>query len=203
MIRSKKYIFILLIMTVLFLVNGCIVNSINPFYTEDTLIYLPELNGKWSTGDDSETETLTFYHQKEKSYKMIHEDEKKRESVFEAHLFEMDGQYFLDSFPEEIEDVSEFMYIHLAPMHTLFRISFQNQSAGLFFTTRKLVLEPINYEWFDEQIKNGALSLEYVKQDEDSFVVLTAPTEDIQKFILEHINVAFDESEAAKFTRVH
>lgn len=47
----KKLKVIIAFAVVMLIMNSC-VYSLFPIYTKDTLVYIPELNGKWSTGDE-------------------------------------------------------------------------------------------------------------------------------------------------------
>jgi len=190
----KKINFILIILTVI-LLNGCFIKSIHPFYKEKNVIFKPELVGTWMD-QDSAVWKIEQYKRSlgfmkgdtvENSYLMVFTDIKGNKTVYNTHLFELDGEYYLDFFPileELLED--NLAYYSIIPSHSLAKIFIrdQNQVQVSFF----------NEEWLGNLFKENRIIISHEKmiinQDYDTrdTYVLTASTNELQKFILKYGN---------------
>ena len=169
------------------------VKSLHPFYTEKDLVYKPELIGKW-TGKDS----ASWEIRQHKAFAGLFKDEKptqsydiictdnKGTSKFLAHLFSVGGQLYLDFYLPDIEG-PDLAVMHLIPAHTLARVELANN---------QITINWYNEEWlvklFSEnriRIAHERIPYDLDKNDPDHFqVVLTAPTADLQKFIIKYGN---------------
>ena len=189
--KTKSFI---LISSLMILVSGCFVKSLHPFYQENDLLFQKELTGNWS-GDDSSTwkieqgmrSTGIFKPDTpDKSYLITYTDNKGT-AKFKVHLFRLKDHYFFDFYPEEVESSNELMTSHLVPMHTVARVD---------ITPEKLVIQWYNEEWLIGLFRQNKIRIahEKVPYDEekaegDNFqVVLTASTEDLQKFMLKYMD---------------
>lgn len=189
--KTRNYI---LIGIVLFLASGCFVKSLHPFYKENEVIFNKDLLGNW-TGDDSTSWKIEQGKKftglfkpdaPEKSYMITYTD-KKGTAVFKVNLFQLGNRYFLDFYPEEVESTNELMSIHLVPMHTVARVDL---SPG------KMVIQWYNEEWLIGLFRQNKIRIAHekvpyaeVNAGEDNFqVVLTASTEDLQKFMLKYMD---------------
>ena len=89
------------------ILGGCIplTLSLHPLYTDDTVVYDEKLIGKWMGGD----EIWQFSKAGEKEYELrVLMSEK--EGRFEAHLLELEGNMYLDLYPdsnESLENMNE------------------------------------------------------------------------------------------------
>ncbi|MGD8501181.1 MAG: hypothetical protein PVJ86_11070 [Phycisphaerales bacterium] len=177
--RTKKTAFYLLAA----LLGGCI-PSLYPLYTDETLIFDERLIGRWV----GEEETWQFSKAGEKEYeaRVLQED---KEACFEAHLVKLGGMMYLDIFPasnETLESLPEIYRAHLLPAHTFMRVD---------------QIEPdLQLRWVNagELLEKDPNLLKHEKIDDDR-IVLTASTEDIQKFVVEHANdIVLDVTEFAR-----
>ena len=177
---------------VVFILSGCFVKSLHPFYKDDDLLFRKEFLGTW-TGNDSSSWKIEQHmkstgilqpHKPENAYLITYSD-KKGTSQFSVHLFNLGNKLFFDFYPEEVESSSEMMASHLVPMHTVARVE---QSSG------KITIQWYNEEWLIGMFKQNRIRiahekipLESGKSDDDNFqVVLTASTDDLQKFMLKY-----------------
>jgi hypothetical protein len=166
--RTKKAAFYLLAA----LLGGCL-PSLHPLYTAETLIFDEKLIGRW-VGEEG---TWQFAKAGEKEYEVrLLQDDK--EGRFEAHMVKLGDMTFLDIFPvsnETLENLPDLYRIHLLPAHTFMRVE---------------QIEPdLQLRWVHvgELLEKDPNLLKHETLDEDR-VVLTASTEDIQKFVVEHAN---------------
>jgi len=185
---------LIMISLVIFLISGCFVKSLHPFYKENEVIYKRELTGNWE-GNDSSTWKIEQGKKYAGLFKpdipdnayLITYTDKKGVAIFSVHLFQLDNRYFLDFYPEEVESTNDLMAIHLVPMHTVARVD---------FTPGKMVIQWYNEEWLINLFRQNKIRIAHekvpmseVKTGEDNFqVVLTASTDDLQKFMLKYID---------------
>jgi hypothetical protein len=185
---------LIMISLVIFLISGCFVKSLHPFYKENEVIYKKELTGNWE-GNDSSTWKIEQGKKYAGLFKpdipdnayLITYTDKKGVARFTVHLFQLDNRYFLDFYPEEVESNNDLMAIHLVPMHTVARVD---------LTPGKIVIQWYNEEWLINLFRQNKIRIAHekvpmseVKTGEDNFqVVLTASTDDLQKFMLKYID---------------
>ena len=189
--------------------SGCLVKSLHPFYNEKDIMYKPELTGIYLGNDSSSWEirqhkAFAGLFKDEKpgnSYDIIYTD-KKATSKFVAHLFSLDNQLYLDFFLPDPEG-TDLAVMHLVPAHTLAKVELSNN---------RITINWYNEEWlmklFNEnriRIAHERVQFDLDKKDQDSYqVVLTAPTADLQKFIIKYGNdpEAFNKKKDSEYTFV-
>jgi hypothetical protein len=189
--KTRNFI---LISLVLFLISGCFVKSLHPFYKEKEVIFKKELTGTW-TGEDSSTWKIEqgmkftglFKPDSPDNSYLITFTDKKGTAKFKVHLFQLRSRYFFDFYPEEVESTNDMMTSHLVPMHTVARVD---------FLSGKIVIQWYNEEWLIGLFRENKIRIAHEKvpnyegkTGEDNFqVVLTASTEDLQKFMLKYMD---------------
>jgi hypothetical protein len=173
------------------LLTGCFVKSLHPFYKEGDIIFKKELIGTWTDKDSSvwkieqgtRSPGLLKPAQPDNSY-LLTLTEKKGTSVFRVTMFQLGGKQFLDFYPEEVECANDMMASHLVPMHTVARVELNGG---------KLVIRWYNEEWLMELFRQNKIRIAHEKipvdpgsTNGDFQVVLTAPTDELQKFMLKY-----------------
>ncbi len=169
--------------------QGCIVKSIYPFYKESDVTFRKELVGSWV---DEENNDWTIHANpfKPNSYE-LHMTKDNRDVAFSGNLFTIDGQLYLDLFP--VSDNKEEMLIfdlHLVPMHSVAMVE-------------KITDSEISIKWFDEEWLYAMFSenririphekvmdLDLKPNEDEGMYILTASTEELQKFIVKYRNEA-------------
>lgn len=76
------------------MLSGCIV-SLHPLYTEEDIIFEPDLVGQWTEGEGG-GEVLEFQKIWDKRYKLVYTDSDGKENRFLAVLLKVKDQMFLD-----------------------------------------------------------------------------------------------------------
>ncbi len=165
----------------------CFVWSFYPLFTPGDLRPNDLLAGEWLTGDstgwkfgylvrrekesppvaDSTTYVLTF---REK-------DEKWSGSSMLVRVVSLDGNLFLDFFINEIEreGYPDFFDLHTFPVHTFARLT---------QTADSLQLQWMDPGWMKRLAGAGKLKIRHLMREDE--VLLTAPTGDLQKFVVKH-----------------
>ena len=162
------------------IVTGCWTLSLQPLYTTDDITFKPELVGVWGDPQGKADGTWSFSTADSNSYRLVIDDQNKPKANFEVHLVELNGQLFMDIFPQEPKELNESVVSHLVPAHSLWKVTLGNS---------KLVLAMIDAEWLGEGLDAKTLNIEHIVYQD--VAILTAPTADLQKFITTHVDVAF------------
>jgi hypothetical protein len=180
MIDMRKT-FIIAIAIVAMCIQGCIVKSVHPFFKEQDVVYRKDFEGTWLDKDSN----LWRIHRnpfKQNSYE-LHCSKNGREAALLAHLFSLNGSLYLDVMP--VSDNTEELLIfdlHMVPTHSIAKVNLRNNNA-------------IDIQWFDEEwlremftqnkirISHEMIMDTNPKSKEDGMYLLTASTDELQKFI--------------------
>ena len=159
------------------------VPSLHPIYTEEDVIFDPELLGTWSEGGSEET--WAFSAHEPRSYRLLVTDDEGRQGRFVVHLAEIDGKRFLDLFPEQLNDeMNDFYKQHFLQVHTF-----------LFLEEiePRLRMAPMDHDWLSEYLQEHPNAIGHEEVGDQ--IVFTAPTKELQNFVLQHLRTegAFDE----------
>jgi hypothetical protein len=173
----SKYISKLILAgAVLFMVAGCIVLSVYPFYTPKDLIFDPALAGRWAK-DGTTNEFWQFTTASEKSYTLATTDDHDTNGFY-AHLFQLKQYQFLDLITTNRD--AQFQM----PMHLITKVAHTDTGLSLHF---------MDFGWLAGYLETNPAALSHiiVPQDPDNtnsdkMVYLTAETKDLQKFLLKH-----------------
>jgi hypothetical protein len=159
------------------LLAACI-PSINPFYNEKDVVFEKKLLGEWQEKDNAdEPQIWNFEEGKDKAYKLTVTEKEGKHGEFEAHLFKLKQEYFLDVIASEIgTNVADLIKASLVPGHLLFRVP---------QIEPELKLASVDFDWLDKYLKEHPKALAHHRDDDRIF--LTADTADLQSFVLKHL----------------
>ena len=156
------------------------VPSVYPLYTARDLAFDPALIGAWQE-DGSPDESWTFTKLDDTTYRLVVKDGK-LSAPFDAHLLRLGPHRFLDMTPHRDglpQDVMPDIFeMSLIPGHLFLKVT------QIEPVLRMAMLDP---DWIEKRLKEHPSDLVHVKP-RDKEIVLTAPTADLQKFILRHAN---------------
>ena len=153
------------------LMSGCLTLATHPFYNDDDVVYVPEVDGVWSNLEDGGR--WTFVPDDDSlSYVVFTSEEDKPDGEFEGHLFRLDGVLYMDLFPAEPSQVSDFQLAHMLPTHSVWRVTIEKGT---------LTLDYIDNDAFKKAVRDKRFDIEHMYQDD--FVVLTADTPKLQSFL--------------------
>src|ERR1043165_1084991 len=112
----------LILITAAMLLGACI-PSLNPFYTDKDVVFDARLLGTWQEKEKTdEPQAWKFEESKDKAYKLTVTEKEGKQGEFEAHLFKLKENYFLDIIPTEIgTNVADLITASLIPGHLLLR----------------------------------------------------------------------------------
>ncbi|WP_167612051.1 hypothetical protein [Maribellus sediminis] len=193
--KSRKLIFTGLLIVFL---SGCVVYSFYPLYTESDLFPNDLLSGQWLESDDEDAAPedvdgiWTFEHpyiDKKKSDERDSlsyiltlkqkEDGEYFESVFDVHLIELGGDYFLDFYLRDFLEGEELTLdnFHVIPVHTFAKLEIKDN--GLFINW----FDP---NWLEELVRQNKIRIHH--EDNGDFILLTAKPKELQKFVTKYVN---------------
>ena len=177
----KTFVISVFVLGLVLGMTGCFVLSVHPLYFEKDLVFESGLVGTWGEKEHEKdlSELWIFKKSGDKSYQLIIKDQDE-EGFFEAHLLKLGDYLFLDLYPEEPEESSEFYKMHVIPAHSFILVSLEGHVLQLGF---------FDLDWLEENIEQNKITIKHERRDDT--IVLTASTEELQKFVLKHVKEAF------------
>jgi hypothetical protein len=160
---------------------GC-VRSVHPFYTDSQLVFEPALLGVWSDSDAKNTFAVTG-DADAKQFNVNYTDKDGKTGRFIVHLAKLErpnqpAQMIADLYPDELKsDDSDVYKGHLLAVHSFMLVHYD---AGA------MKVRTMSYEWCRDYLKEHPNELKWESISSDQFI-LTAPTDKLQAFILEHL----------------
>ena len=166
-----------------FLFCGCLVPSLHPLFTDNDKVVRNELIGDW-TSEDGDALWL-FQLEPDSSYSLAYV-ENNDTSWFVAHLVQLDNHLFMDMYPDPSDVLSDAYKVHLVAAHTFSKLEFDSDIVTMS------ILDP---DWVRNRFDSGGLNLAHELLGPGD-LILTAPTTDLQKFM---ISIADDSSAFSPF----
>ena len=158
----RKKVFILAVFFIILGTSGCFVKSLNPFYTDEYKVDLPQIMGEWKLlstfGNDVSEKEINFWRFSDDKIETY--DEHNTVSEIEATYFKVNGNDFVDWMPGEVSEshVNLYWALLVFPAHTVFRVKMSDDT---------LLLIPLDPEWLKSLVQEKKLSLPFVESDED------------------------------------
>lgn len=169
--------------------SGCWTVSVNPLFSDDTLIYDEGLLGTWQR----ENLVVIFTPAGEKTYRLrlIDKREKNKVEVLEGRLVKLGDQHYLDLMPPPLskDDVAT---VHRVDGHSIWKISLQGDTLRLI---------AMDFEWLRDLLDNDPKALKAARVEKYS-IVLAASTAELQQFVQANSQQAFKERESDTWQRV-
>jgi len=169
-----KKLTLILLATLALALTGCVVMSVYPFYTSKDVVFEPKLLGKWQEDADKR---WVFEKEGEQSYRLTVAEKGDDEQVYDATLFTLGKDRFLDLVQTKPEPGGLYL-----PPHILVRVLEIGPS---------LKLAPMSYEWLAKFLEKEPAAIRHTRmgpKDEDNkLIVLTADTKELQQFIRKHL----------------
>ena len=175
----------------LLLMSSCLVSSLHPFYKDKDKKYDTTLLGTWMDGDECiwniEPNMVATEFMKPKvadgSYKITYYEEEDRISVLTGTLFQLNDVYYVDFMPDINEEhfTTDMTQFHHVPVHTLARVQYCKDSILLYW---------YGDEWLNELFEENRIRLKHESVSDHDYdrQVLTASTDELQKFIKKYAN---------------
>ena len=189
----KKYkIWLLLFFPLYAVINIGWMASLNPIYNYDDIIYDPALIGTWEIGGWFMPDTCEVapYDETGKAYLITCFNGSDNVGEFEAHLVKVGDYMFLDAFPYP-KYTDEYDMAQDLAVYTHFYILVDQIEPDIIV---RIMDETWLRNWLQENpesLKHDILYAQDVEPGQRYFsgpLLLTASTEDLQAFMVEHID---------------
>lgn len=187
----KKALVFLTILTMLAM-SSCLVSSLHPFFKAKDKVYDPALLGSWMDGDsciwtierNMITEEFMGPERADSSYRITYYEGEGMIGIFTGTLFKLKGNLYVDFYPDPDEEhhKSDFASMHHFPTHTLARIGMDGEGIMLYW---------YGEEWLTDLFEQNRIKIHHESVDISpgySRHVLTAQTDELQKFITKYAN---------------
>ena len=162
------------------LLSACI-PSLYPFYGEKDVTFDARLLGEWRVNDAREgQEVWKFEKTDSNAYQLTTTEKDGKHGEFQAHLFKLKQEYFLDLIPAKVDyatNQADLVAYAMYPGHLLFRVP---QIAP------ELKIAAMNYDWLEKYLKANPKALAH-HGDEKLGITLTADTQALQRFVMKHL----------------
>jgi hypothetical protein len=186
----KRFIVFTIVLTLIFM-SGCLVSSLHPFYKTTDKYFDSAMVGSWIDGDSCiwtivENRYSRSFMGPEKSdstYQITYYEEDSSKAVLKGTLFQLNRVSYVDFIPDPNEDhcYSDMTSFHLIPVHTLARVQYNKDSILMYW---------YGDEWLNELFEQNRIRIKHETIDATDYDrhVLTASTDELQKFIKKYAN---------------
>ena len=198
--KKHKISIQLFVLSTFLLMTGCGIFSLHPLYHQEDLVMKPGIVGTWQSNSDKGffviIDTLG-----NKKYEFVMLD--KEDTIgFQMGLIELNNQYFIDLFPlddgnillGEDAELLENLFRNYIPAHSFMKFDVIGDEMYLTEFDEERLIELFQ----QDKIR---LAHEIPGEDED-YVVITASTGDLQKFIIRYANDKDAFTETEKYHRL-
>ena len=160
------------------LLEGCVIPSLHPLYTEEDLILDDDLFGIWQDEDN----TWDFLLSNDRHRGQDHNAKtislvctsKGVPAEFDLHMVQLGKYYYLDFIAREYDIRNELLDFHLMPFHNFARVNIEAEEVRIEF------FDP---EWLESLLEDNKIRIEHEYMETHELYVLTASTRSLQKFI--------------------
>lgn len=168
------------------LLFGACIPSVNPFYIGKDVVFDARLLGEWQEkGKADNPEVWKFKKSGDKSYNLT-VTEKGKEGRFDARLFKLKDECFLDLIPTDCNyaiNQANLVAFSMFPGHLLVRVSQLEPELKLAF---------FDFGWVQKFLEKNPKALAHHLEGQEAGkeggrIILTAETRDLQKFVLKHL----------------
>lgn len=195
----------LLIILSVSIFSSCIVKSLQPFYTDESLSYNEKLLGNWTDHNKGEwtVESIKdkFEQDQKEGVKLSKEDLRAFETYkkgyyirylkndknagFIAMPFKIDTQYFLDFIPIEFDEsqINSLAAEHLLKTHSVAKLDLNSDA--------NLVLSWLTEERITDFFEEEKIRLKHQATGFDEDLLLTASSKELYKFLKKYMNSNF------------
>jgi hypothetical protein len=190
----------LILILALLLFSSCIVKSLQPFYTKDSLSFNEKLIGSWTDNKKGEwtVEAMKtkFDEDRNKSEMRSKEDliayeaykdgyfityiKKEKEASFIVMPFKIENQYFLDFIPIQIEDdmINSLAAEHLLKTHSVSKLDVNSDA--------ELALSWLSEEHLNDLFNGNKMRLKHEKIGLEETLLLTASSKELYAFLTKY-----------------
>lgn len=190
----RKAVTILFVSFLFFFLSGCL-TTLFPIFKLNDVTFNPELIGLWKYKDDKSEKFIEFEKiPAEREKELTEEINKIADKGYLASRMDSTGKlisqcfvflasigknYYLDFYPAELpsqKDVNSFYKDHFIKAHQSYRIDFRDKD--------HFDMKRFDSDFLNKLISNNKINIRHKVVDGKN--VITAPTEELQKFIIQY-----------------
>ena len=168
----KTKTFALLVLLFTFFLMGCI-PSIHPLYTDDELVFKNEILGSWH---DATSEVEWIFEDSGENCYILKITEDNKPSILNCHLVKLGTNFFFDFFPRDdnhFDNISGYLSMQFIAVHTFAKVNITADSIEIY---------RFDPSWLEEILQADPNQVKHEKTGE--YILLTASTEELQKFVM-------------------
>ncbi len=153
---------------------GCVVQSVNPYYTTDSVCTVPGIGGEWTALDDQgkPESPRPWIIGPDKIFTF---NKNGAPGTLKAVYFRIGETLFLDTTAEgPTQQMSAWWTMHVYPVHVVSRIDVKGD---------RLTLTPVDYNWIEKALKDGRVKLPHLRQRGEDSLLFTASPEAWMDFL--------------------
>ena len=205
----KKIMVSLMLLSAILCLAGCL-TTLHPIFTANDLVTDTRLIGNWENAKDktkavyrlpdaNDINNLSPELQIEaaKIYMLDEKDEQGNlRSTNYAFMVKLGKYYYMDYYPasEKERRLSDhFFAAHYIPMHSIYRIQFNNDNS---FNVQRL-----DGGYLEKLIKNKKIRIKHEGM-EDGSIFITAPTQELQQYLIKYSDVSEAYSDNESYSKV-
>jgi len=185
---NSKVIIIILAMAAM---SSCLVSSLHPFFKQKDKYFDTTMVGYWIDEDSCiwtiipnlKTKEFMGPERHDSTYTITYYEEDDNYSILTGTLFQLNNVRYVDFTPDPNEEhcTSDMSSFHHVPVHTLARVQYCKDSILLFW---------YGEEWLNELFEQNRIRIKHEKLNFTAYErhVLTADTDELQKFIIKYAN---------------
>lgn len=185
-----KQLKIFFVFTVAAFMTSCLVSSLHPFYKQQDIIYDTDMVGYWMDGDSAIWTIFPNMRSPQfmdppvhdSTYRITYYEDDEKYTILKGTLFRLNGVDYVDFLPDPDEDhcTGDMASYHHVPAHTLARVQYSRDSIMLFWYSE---------EWLNDLFEKNRIRIKHETiASQDDRHVLTADTDELQKFIEKYAN---------------
>ena len=153
--------------------TGCVLGSVNPFYTPELVVDVPELYGTWFETENGAQDESPIVIAKDK---ITTYDDKGTPSDAKIVFFKIDDTLFVDIFPDSGQLKKDLVGDGDA-VHLLNRVSIDGE---------KISFNSLDYEWLSKEVEAGRMTLPHQPPANKEDIVFTAASVQWVEFLRAH-----------------
>lgn len=185
--RSKVMIMILAMASM----TSCLVSSLHPFFKKEDKFFDTTMVGYWMDGDsciwtifpNMVSRELMGPEVHDSSYVITYYEDDNKYSILTGTLFQLNNVNYVDFLPASNEDhcTSDMTSFHHVPVHTLARVQYSKDSILIYW---------YGDDWLNDLFEQNRIRIKHetVNSSDYDRHLLTAETEELQKFIKKYAN---------------
>jgi len=172
--RYKILLMLLVVIGVGVSATECPPISINPLYSDETVVFEPAFLGTWTAGN----ENFVVKKRGDEYYTVTYRDDDWLVNRLEVHLVQLGQHYYVDIYPEDgLQGAVEKGYYPYLPTHAFLAVELEGDV---------LKLGMLHNDWLQEKLESGE-DIQYARYaSERECPFLIGSTEELQRFFLKY-----------------